>query len=71
MLLEPIFDQKRRGAILEFFSMFDRSWNKNWKSCSSDIWKTSRAPYVVLKLIVSSAYVNALRRKVAPKKLNF
>jgi len=29
VLLELIFGQKRQGAILEFFSKFDRSWNKN------------------------------------------
>jgi len=61
MLRELIFGQKRRGAVFEFFCNFDRPWNKNWKSCSSDFWNTCRMPYVVFKLIESSAYVDALR----------
>ena len=52
--------EKGRGAILKFFFKFDRPWNKNSKSCSSDFWNASRTPCNVFKLIESSAYVYAL-----------
>jgi len=54
----------RNGEVQfwSFFFKFDRPWNKTSKSCSSDFRSISRTPYVVFKLIVSSAYVDALRR---------
>ena len=62
MLLELIFGQKRRSAVVEFFCNFDRQLNKNQQSESCDFWNTSRTPYAVFKLVDSSAYVDALRR---------
>jgi len=44
VLLELIFGQKQRGAILEFFQVWTRSWNKNYKSDCSGLrnsWRMS------------------------------
>jgi len=43
VLLELIFGQKRRGAILKFSFNFDRPLNKNQQSESSDFWNHRRA----------------------------
>ena len=62
VLLKLIFRQKRRGAVFELFCNCDRPWNKNLKSECSDFWDHRRVSDAVFKLIVSSEYVDALRR---------